>query len=150
MLSVMQVLPTFHTSIDIIHETMNRTQGLCTSHANVFLGQFIQSLESVHYLSLLRQFLYELLCSTLSHDNIYITVHLLSRPSLYFLVAKASTESNSAIIFTKRSVISKEGGIVVYISRRLRKLPKRSKSSIRSLYLDVQLAVWQSIRHRGT
>ena len=132
----MKALPTSHKSLDIIDKTMYDTQGLCNSHANLFLGQFIQSLESVLYLSLPQQFLYQLLCGTLSYSprrNAYILAHLLNRPSLIFLVAKASIESDSTVTLKMSSVIIKEGGIVVYISRRLRKLPKRSKSSIRSL-----------------
>ena len=70
----MQALLTFHKSSDIIHKntdvihkTMNHTQGLCNSQANLFLGQSIQSLESVLYLSLPQQFISDLPCGTLSH-----------------------------------------------------------------------------------
>jgi hypothetical protein len=43
----------------------------------------------------------------------YVTLHLLNRPSLICFDAKASTESNSTIIFTMTSVIMGVGGIVV-------------------------------------
>ena len=80
----MQALPTFHESLDIIHKTMDHTQGLRNSHANLFLGQSIQVLESIVYISVPKQFLCGLLCGTLSHGLRIYNSTLTEPPLLNF------------------------------------------------------------------
>ena len=111
--AIIELLRTFHNHLYIAHETMNDTQGLCNSHPRLILGQSIQSLENCFDLALAQQLLRKLLCGTLSHGQCMRAVHLLNRPCLICLVARASTESNSIIILTIISVIIGVGGIVV-------------------------------------
>ena len=111
--AIMELLRTFHNHPYIAHETMDHTQCLRSSHPRLVLGQSIQSVENCLNLALSQQLLRELFCDTLSHGQCIRARHLLNRPSLICLVARASTESNSTIILTMISVIIGVGGIVV-------------------------------------
>ena len=92
---------------------MNHAQGLCTGRQTLDFGQAIQSIQDSLYLVLPPQFLQEFLCDTLRMAEVYATMHSLNRPCLICFVARASTESNSAIIFTMTSVIMGVGGILI-------------------------------------
>ena len=109
----MERLRTFHNHPYIAHETMDHTQCLCDSHPRLVLGQSVQSLENCLNLALPQQLLRELFCDTLSQVRCIRAKHLLNRPCLICLVARASTESNSTIILTIISVIIGVVGIVV-------------------------------------
>ena len=110
---IMEQLRTFHDHPYIAHETMNHTQCLRNSHPRFVLGQSIQSLENCLNFALPQQLLRELFCDTWSHGQGILGTHLLNRPCLICLVARASTESNSTNILTMISVIIGVGGIVV-------------------------------------
>ena len=113
----MKIWRTSLNRLRIIRNTMDDAQGLCNSRQSFVLRQPIQSLEGSLYLvffppQLLHEFLYDTL--NISHvTHIYLTAHLLIRPCLICFVAKASTESDSTIILTMRSIIIGVGGIVV-------------------------------------
>ena len=111
--AIMELLRTFHNHRYIAHETMDHTQCLRNSHPRLVLGQSIQSVENCLDLCLPQQLLRELFCDTLSHGQCIRARHLLKRPCLICLVARASTESNSTIILTMIFVIIGVGGIVV-------------------------------------
>jgi hypothetical protein len=111
----MKAFRTFHNHLHISDKTMDHTQGLRNNHPSLILGQSIQSLEDPLYLALPQQLLREFYCGTvtLSSGKCIAIAHLLNRPCLICFVARASTESNSAMILTMISVIIGVGGIVV-------------------------------------
>ena len=111
--AIIELLRTFHDHLHMSHQAMYHTQGLCSSHPRLVLGQSIQSVENCLNLALPQQLLRELYCDTLSQGKRIRAEYLLNRPCLICLVARASTESNSTIILTMISVIIGVGGIVV-------------------------------------
>jgi hypothetical protein len=102
---ITKIWRTSHNHPHIIRNTMDDTQRLCNGRQSFILRQLIQSLEGSLCFVFPPQILHEFLCDTLSINNVYLTAHLLNRPCLICFVAKASTESNSTIILTMRSVI---------------------------------------------
>src|SRR6266478_1872978 len=112
---------TFHDHLYASHKTMDDTQGLCNSHPSLFPGQSIQSLEDGLYLAFPKQLSCELPCGHIERQVMYVTLHVLNRPSLICFDARASTESSSTIILTTTSANIGVGGIVVSTSIRLRK-----------------------------
>ena len=111
--TIIELLRTFHNYPYIAHETMDHTQCLRNSHPRLVLGQSIQSVENCLNLALPQQLLCKLFCDTLNQVRCIRAEHLLNRPCLICLVARASTESNSTIILTMISVIIGVVGIVV-------------------------------------
>jgi len=104
---ITKIWRTSHNHPSIIRNTMDDTQYLCNTRQYFVFRQPIQSFEGSLYLVFPSppQPFHELLCDTLSISNDYLMAHLLNRPCLICFVAKASTESNSAIILMMRSVI---------------------------------------------